>query len=84
MVSESEICFIEVGSPVDIYVRAVSEDAFKGQVATVATVPDVVKRNYAVKVTLDNPDGKIKSGMFAEVVVNTISKDNAVCVLPIQ
>ena len=80
MVSESEINFIEVGSPVDVYIRAVSEEAFKGQVATVATVPDVVKRNYAVKVTLDNPDGKIKSGMFAEVAVNTISKDNAVCV----
>jgi len=80
MVSESEVSFIEVGSPVDIYVRAISEDAFKGQVATVATVPDVVKRNYAVKVTLDNPEGSIKSGMFAEVVVNTISKDNAVCV----
>jgi len=80
MVSESEISFIEVGSPVDVYVRAVSEEAFKGQVASVATVPDPVKRNYAVKISLDNPEGKIKSGMFAEVAVNTISKDNAVCV----
>lgn len=80
MVSESEVSFIEVGSPVDIYVRAISEDAFKGQVASVATVPDTIKRNYAVKVILDNPEGSIKSGMFAEVVVNTISKDNAVCV----
>jgi len=80
MVSELEISFIEVNSPVDVYVRAVSEEAFKGQVASVATVPDPVKRNYAVKISLDNSEGKIKSGMFAEVAVNTISKDNAVCV----
>jgi len=80
MVGESEINFIEVGSPVDVYIRAVSEEAFKGQVASVATVPDPVKRNYAVKVTLDNPEGKIKSGMFAEVAVNTLSKDNVICV----
>ena len=80
MVGESEINFIEVGSPVDVYIRAVSEEAFKGQVASVATVPDPVKRNYAVKVSLDNPEGKIKSGMFAEVAVNTLSKDNVICV----
>ena len=80
MVSESEINYVEIDSPVHVYVRAVSEEAFEGRVASVATVPDPVKRNYAVKISLENPEGKIKSGMFAEVAVNTISKDNAVCV----
>ena len=79
-VSENEISFVEVGSPVDVYVRAVSDKAIEGQVASAATVPDPVKRNYGVKIRLDNPEGQIKSGMFAEVVVNTINKDNAVCV----
>lgn len=80
MVSESEISFIQTGSSVDVYIKAVSDKPFTGQVATVATVPDTVKRNYPVKITLDNPEGKIRSGMFAEVAVNTVSKNNVVCV----
>lgn len=80
MVSESEISYIEPGSPVDIHVRAAGDQPFKGQVGSAATVPDPVKRNYAVKISLENPDNQIKSGMFAEVAVNTLSKEKAVCV----
>lgn len=80
MVSESEISFIEPDSPVDIYVRAAGDKPFAGKIVSVATVPDPVKRNYAVKIGLDNPQGQIKSGMFAEVAVNTVKKDNAICV----
>lgn len=83
MVSENEISYVRAGSDVEVYVRAVSDKPFKGKVATVAMMPDPVKRNYRVKVVLDNKDGKIKSGMYAETVVYTEAKSKVLGV-PVQ
>lgn len=74
MVSETEVSYVRKGSPVEVVVRAVQEAPFMGQVDSIATVADPVKRNYAVKVSLPNPEGQIKSGMFAELSVDTMSK----------
>jgi len=82
LVSENEIGYVKTGSAVEVYVRAVGDKAFKGKVATVAMMPDPVKRNYRVKVVLDNKDGKIKSGMYAEAVVYTEAK-NMVLAVPV-
>lgn len=83
MVSESEVSFVQKGSQVKVVVRAVQTEPFTGQVDTIATVADPVKRNYAVKIGLPNPDGRIKSGMFAELKVDTMSKP-AILVIPIS
>jgi len=83
LVSENEIGYIKGGSEVEVYVRPVSDKPFKGKVATVAMMPDPVKRNYRVKIELDNKDGKIKSGMYAEAVVYTEAK-NMVLAVPVQ
>lgn len=80
LVSENEVSYIKTGSEVEVYVRAVSEKPFKGKVATVALMPDPVKRNYSVKIVLDNKDGKIKSGMFAEAVVYTEARNKVLAV----
>jgi RND family efflux transporter MFP subunit len=80
LVSESEVSYIKNGSVVDVLVKAAGEKPFKGKVDSVSSVADPMKRNYTVKVVLDNPDNKIKSGMFAEVVISTVSKDNVVTV----
>ncbi|MBC7076245.1 MAG: efflux RND transporter periplasmic adaptor subunit [Syntrophomonadaceae bacterium] len=80
LVSESEVSYIETGSEVDVFISAVQDEPFAGKVKSVAAVPDPVKRNYAVKVALDNQDNNIRSGMFAEVSIATISKDDVLCV----
>jgi RND family efflux transporter MFP subunit len=49
-------------------------------VENISTVADPAKHTYPVKVSLGNKDGLIKSGMFAEVRISTISKRNVVCV----
>lgn len=83
LVSENEIGYIKPGSAVEVYVRAVSAKPFKGKVATVAMMPDPVKRNYRVRLNLDNKNGAIKSGMYAETVVYTEAK-NQVLAVPVQ
>ncbi|MEQ8200338.1 MAG: efflux RND transporter periplasmic adaptor subunit, partial [Syntrophomonadaceae bacterium] len=80
MVSEAEVSYIQKGSPVDVVVRAVRGEPFLGQVESIATVADPVKRNYAVKVSLPNPDDNIKSGMFAELSIDTMSKQDILAV----
>ena len=80
MVSESDVSFIKPESPVDVLVKEVSDQSFKGVVKSIASVADPEKRNYLVKVSLPNQDGKIKSGMFAEVKIATESKSQVVCV----
>lgn len=80
LVSESEVSYIKSGAVVDVLVKAAGEKPFKGKVDSVSSVPDPMKHNYTVKVVLDNPDNKIKSGMFAEVVISTVSKDDVITV----
>lgn len=80
LVSESEVSYIKTGTEVNVLVKAAGEKPFKGKVDSVASVADPMKRNYTVKVVLDNPDNKIKSGMFAEVVISTVSKDDVLTV----
>jgi len=80
MVSETEVSYIQKGSPVNVVVRAVREEPFPGQVESIASVADPVKRNYPVKVSLPNTEGQIKSGMFAELTIDTMSKQDILTV----
>lgn len=83
MVPEADITYIKTGSQVKVSVRAAGEEDLPGTVKTIATVADPMKRNFEVKIALKNPGGKIKSGMFAEVGLDTQSKSN-VLVVPIS
>ncbi len=80
MVNENEVSYIKSGSQVNVLVKAADIGVVKGTVQSIATVADPAKRNYAVKVALPNKDGKIRSGMFAELTVDTVSKQNVICV----
>jgi len=80
MVSETEVSHIQKGSQVDVVVRAVRDEPFLGEVKSISTVADPVKRNYPVKVSLPNTEGQIKSGMFAELTIDTMSKQGILTV----
>lgn len=72
-VSESDISYIQKGNAVQVYIKAAQDDAFSGVVDSIAAVTESGKSGYCVKIDLSNVNGKIKSGMFAEVVLNTQS-----------
>lgn len=80
MVSEAEVNYIQKGSQVDVLVLAVGEEPFQGTVESIADVADSSQRNYAVKVALTNREGIIKSGMFAELKIDTLSKPDVLAV----
>lgn len=65
-VAESDIVGLEVGDPtrVEIPVVALSLEADLSRIVPAA---DAASRTFDVEVHLDNPDSRIKSGMFARI-----------------
>lgn len=80
LVSENEVSYIQNGGEVSVLVKAAQAEPLTGKVTSIATVADQNKLNYAVKISLQNPEQKIKSGMFAEVRLDTMSKKGVLCV----
>lgn len=83
MVNENEVSYIKEGSEVNVAIKAAGLNQIKGRVESIATVADPAKRNFTAKVALPNQDGKIRSGMFAELTMNTVSKADVLC-LPVN
>lgn len=79
-VSEQVLNTIKVGDKVSVLMTAVSEEPLEGTVATIAPAAGQTGM-YTVKVEMDNKDGKIKSGMLAEVNFTMESSDDTI-VLP--
>jgi len=79
-VAEAEVGYVRPGTEVEVYVRAASPQPFKGKVDTVAAAADTRLKTYPVKILLENPEGQLKSGMFAEVHLPTLAKHQVVTV----
>jgi cobalt-zinc-cadmium efflux system membrane fusion protein len=70
-VYEDQLVRIRAGSQVAIRVPAYPNDTFTARVERIASVVDPEKRTVAVKSVLPNPQGTLKPGMFASVVLDT-------------
>jgi RND family efflux transporter MFP subunit len=63
--SEQEIVRVRVGMEVDIRIPALAEEHFLGRIRTLGVRSDPITRSYPVEVVIDNPEGRILSGMAA-------------------
>ena len=77
MDSEQVLNTIQVGAKVSVLMTAASETPLTGTVATIAPAAEQTGM-YTVKVELDNKDGKIKSGMMAEVSFTMAASDDTI------
>lgn len=66
-VGEKEVSKIREGLEVDVRVPSVRREPFRGVVSSVSPSADPKAKTYPVEVRLDNREGLIKEGMFAEV-----------------
>ena len=77
-VSEEIVNSLSVGDTAEITVDSYSNEPFKGRISTIAPGANT-DGTFPVSIEIDNPDGKLKSGMFAEVkFVKNKSSDNIV------
>lgn len=73
-VSEREVQNLHVGMPVTVSVEAAASasngSSPKAKITRIVPAADPVSRQFEIQVELKNPDGSIKTGMFARVAVS--------------
>jgi len=65
-VTETIVNRIENGQEITVNISAASNIPFVGHVMTVSPTADMVTQTFSVEIELDNTDGLLRPGMFAE------------------
>lgn len=68
---QNALADVRAGQKVKITTDTYPGQAWQGQVTVVNPEVDVATRNVRIRATVDNPDGKLRPGMFANVDLNT-------------
>ena len=82
-VPENDIPLIRVGQEVEVRVSAIPERVFKARITTIAAATDVATRRIVVRSEVPNPDGALKSEMFANFKI-VIGADEPAPAVPID
>ena len=69
-VSETFFSRVKAGMPVDIKLDVYEGETFAGKVSLVYPTIDERTRTFGVEVRLNNPNSKVRPGMFARVNIN--------------
>jgi len=78
-VPESDISLLQIGKPVVVNVSGTASK-HEGRIERVAPTVDPATRTAAAEVTVPNPDGTLRPGMYAEVVLISREKSDALIV----
>jgi multidrug efflux pump subunit AcrA (membrane-fusion protein) len=79
-VAERFIYRITMNLPCEITLDAYPGDNFRGRISEISPVVDTASRTMMIKVNVDNPDDKLKAGMFANVKIITEEKLNVITI----
>ena len=79
-VSEQLINKINISDNVKVKITSISDSLFDGTITALSPAPAKNTLTYPLKVSLNNQDSLIKSGMFAEIVIVSEKRDNVVAI----
>lgn len=79
-VSDRDVNYVKKGQKVLVKVGSLNGKVLPGEVVSVSQVVDPRTRQYPVKIALQDGQGLLKSGMFAEVTLATERKENVIVV----
>lgn len=83
-VYESDISKIHTGDPVIVTTVAYQDKKFTGRVDKINNVLDSDSRTMKIRVTLSNPHGLLKPGMFATAHIMTRHYGKSLCCVPTE
>ena len=69
-ISEQYYSAVSVGTPVAISVDILPGESFEGKVSLIYPAIDAATRTFMVEVTIPNPGGRLRPGMFARSTIN--------------
>ena len=68
---EQDIAFVRVGQEIEVKVAAAPDRIFKARIADIGSASDLTTRRVMVRSEIPNPDGVLKSEMFASFKIGT-------------
>jgi len=66
---ENEVGLLQEGQPVTVTLPAFPGRVFKGKIGVINPTIDSVKRTARIRIDIPNPDGHLRPGMYANIVV---------------
>ena len=81
-VPEGYIASVAPGGTVDFMIPSMAGDdkSARGTITRVAPVADSASRTFEAEVSIDNRDGRLKGGVYADAVITTKAKENMLTV----
>ena len=79
-ISEKNIVSLEKGQEVSVIVSAANKSEFTGSIINVSPSADPRTRSFPVRVEIDNSEHILKGGMYAQVIIKTRKKEDALLV----
>lgn len=80
-ITERHIAQLAVGQTVQLQVQAYPNEVFQGHIQAINPNIDTHTRTLSVRASLENPDGKLKPGMFADITL-LVAQPKTVLTLP--
>jgi cobalt-zinc-cadmium efflux system membrane fusion protein len=68
-VFEQDIAFVRIGQEIEVRVSAAPNRIFKARISAISSASDLTTRRVVVRSEIGNPDGALKSEMFANVKI---------------
>lgn len=79
-VKERDIAAVKVGQDATFAALAYPEEKFHGKVVLIGNQVEAGSRTIEVRIAVDNADGRLKPGMFADVEIVTTILDNVLLI----
>ena len=80
VVGEAQITELALGKSVNVKVDALKGQEFKGTITRLSPAASVPTRTFTAEVSIPNPDGQIKVGMFANAEVVGQQRQNVLAI----
>ena len=79
-VKERDIAAVKAGQDASFTTFAYPEEKFHGKVTLISNEVEPGSRTIEVRITVDNADGRLKPGMFADVEITTTILENVLLI----
>jgi membrane fusion protein, heavy metal efflux system len=79
-VPENDISYIRIGQDIEVSVTAVADRTFNARITAVGAASDSATRRVVVRSEIPNPDGALKSEMFATFKIVTANGEPSLAV----
>ncbi|MDQ8732611.1 efflux RND transporter periplasmic adaptor subunit [Bradyrhizobium sp. LHD-71] len=81
-IAERDLAAVKVGQKASVTLQAYPDQSFAGRVGLIYPELNVATRTIPVRIVLPNPDGRLLSGLYADVAIDAHAADGAVVVIP--